>query len=286
MKKHISIITIVYENYTVLEEFIDCLKQQNKQNFYLVIADLSKNKKNINIGDLEATVLRLENKGYAHGVNEGLKKSLSLGIDNFCVINDDVEFKDDFTEKLESGFEKYKNAAFSGKIYYAKGYEFHKERYTQNDLGNVIWYAGGDVDWKNAWTKHIGVDEVDNKDKFNTSENTDFLTGCLFCFNKNILEKVGFWDEKYFLYYEDADYSERIKKINIPLIYAPELAIWHKNAQSTGGSGSLLHQNLQKKAHLRFALKHAPWRVKMHVLKNYIISIVYYSSFNKFKIIF
>ena len=33
-------------------------------------------------------------------------------------------------------------------------------------------------------------------------------------FKREVLEKVGLFDEKYFLYYEDADLSERIKKAN------------------------------------------------------------------------
>jgi GT2 family glycosyltransferase len=273
MKKRISIITVAYENYSVLEGFISCLKKQESQNFYLIIADLSENKQNINIGNLEATVLHLENKGYAYGVNEGIKKSLSLSIDNFCIINDDVEFENNFTKQLEVAFENHKNSAFGGKIYYAKGFEFHKDKYKDSELGEVIWYAGGEVDWKNAWTKHIGVDEVDDKEKFETTKETDFITGCLFCFNKKIFEKVGFWDEKYFLYYEDADYSERLKKANIPLFYDPKVKIWHKNAQSSGGSGSSLHQKLQKKSHLRFSLKFAPFRTKLHVLKNYFLKL-------------
>ena len=91
------------------------------------------------------------------------------------------------------------------------------------------------------------------------------------CFDSEVVDKIGFWDEKYFLYYEDADYCERAKKHNIKLWYDPSIVIWHKNAQSTDGSGSVTHQKYQKKAQMRFALKYAPLRTKLHVLKNFLL---------------
>ena len=47
------------------------------------------------------------------------------------------------------------------KIFFAAGYEFHKKLYQKNDLGRVIWYAGGRTDWQNMFGVHLGVDEVD-----------------------------------------------------------------------------------------------------------------------------
>lgn len=266
---HTAIITVVYKNYTVLEDFLGSLAKQKNKNFHIFIADASEKRENFSIPKgVCATIIAIDNKGYAHGVNECLKEAMKKGYENFCVINDDTEFSKNFTEILQLLFEKNKNKAFSGKIYYAKGFEYHKNRYKNTDLGHILWYAGGKMRWEHSTTSHIGVDEVDLGQYDKTSE-TEFITGCLFCFNKNVLNKVGFWDENYFLYYEDADYSQRIKEKNIPLIYEADLVIFHKNAQSTDGSGSQFQQSVQKNAHLRFALKYAPIKTKLHVLKNY-----------------
>ena len=233
-----------------------------------MIADASPQRKEITAKGFEMTVMPIENKGYAHGVNMGIKKAQEMGIDNYCVINDDVFFKDDFVEILGNTFVDHPKTVFGGKIYYAPEYEFHKDRYTKEDLGNVLWYAGGTVNWAHAITGHRGVDEVD-KGQYDKAEQTEFITGCLTCFDKSVVETIGYWDENYFLYYEDADFCERAKRSNIPLYYVPELKIWHKNAQSTDGSGSELQQKMQKKAQLRFSNKFAPLRTKLHILKNY-----------------
>lgn len=265
-----ALITVVYKNYEVLYDFIECFRNQAVKNTHLIICDASPEKKNIDISNLDAEVLSIENKGYAHGVNVGIKKSQEKGIKRYCVINDDVIFEANFTERLSQAFDNHPNTAFGGKIYYAPGYEYHKDRYQTADQGNVIWYAGGEINWAHATAAHTGVDEVDTG-RYDTESATQFITGCLFCFDQSVVDKAGMWDEQYFLYYEDTDYSVRITKKEIPLVYDPSIVIWHKNAQSSDGSGSDLHVRLQKKSHLRFALKFAPLRTKLHVLKNYFI---------------
>lgn len=266
---HIAIITVVYKNYTVLEDFLKSLEQQKEQNFHLVIADASPLRKKIST-TVPLTIIPVKNKGYAHGVNAGIQKAQELGLQKYCVINDDVSFQSEFTRNLSSAFQNNPNTVFGGKIYYAKGFEYHKEQYSNKDQGAVIWYAGGTVDWNHAIPKHVGVDEVDTGN-YNEKTPTGFITGCLVCFDQTVVEKIGFWDEHYFLYYEDADFCERAKRASIPLWYIPNLTIWHKNAQSTDGSGSPLHQKFQKKARLRFAMKYVSLRTKLHILKNYFI---------------
>ena len=267
MSDHIAIITVVYKNYTVLEDFLKSLQKQKKQNFHLYIADASPEKKEI-LTSIPHTLIPIENKGYAYGINVGINKAISDGLTKFCVINDDTFFKENFTLEIEHSLQKHPNSLIAGKIYYAPGHEYHTTRYSDEDKGNVIWYAGGIVDWAHALTYHRGVDEVD-LGQYNTQEPTEFITGCLVCFDKKVIDTIGFWDEDYFLYYEDSDYCERAKKAKLPLIYNPSIIIWHKNAQSTEGAGSSLHEKYQKKSRLRFAIRYAPLRTTLHLIKNY-----------------
>jgi len=274
MNPKLAIISVVYENYDILDDFVSSLKKQENQSYHLFLVDLSKKKKEIDY-TLPLTVIPSDNKGYAHGINIGLKEALKKGYTYFCVMNNDVYFKQDFIQTVKLSLIKHPSSIIGGKIYYAPGYEFHKNRYKKSDLGNVVWFAGGSVDWNNALTPHRGVDEVDSG-QYDVFEKTDFVNGCLMCFDKSIIERVGFWDESYFLYFEDADYSVRAKQKKISLYYDPFLVIWHKNAQSTGGSGSKLHIRLQEKSRLRFGLKYAPIRTKIHLLKNYFFRLKTY----------
>lgn len=267
MLHRIALITVIYENYSILHDFFKSIKEQNNQNYKLFISDLSINKQPIEKPDFDFSVLTSVNKGYAHGINLGLKTAIHEKFEGFCVLNNDTILKNDFIANALTGLETHPSSIIGGKIYYAPGYEFHQERYKESDEGNVLWYAGGHIDWNHATTPHRGVDEVDSG-QFNTFEETDFITGCLMCFDKQVLNKTGVWDENYFLYYEDADFCKRAKNKGIKLYYNPTLVMWHKNAQSTSGSGSKIHEKYQKENRFKFAMKYAPLRTKLHLIKN------------------
>lgn len=270
MKESLALITVVYKNYDVLRDLFISLESQTDKDFSLFIADTSEEKKPIK-ASLPSTVIPSENKGYAHGINLGIREAEKRGFRKFCVLNSDTVLDKDFVKKSAAAFLRHPGSVIGGKIYYAAGFEYHKNRYKKNDIGRVLWYAGGRVDWKNAVTEHLGVDQVDSGD-FNQEAKTEFVTGCLMVFDQNVIDKIGFLDEDYFLYYEDSDYCERAKKNNIPLIYDPSIILWHKNAQSTDGSGSLLHRKYQKNSRLRFGLKYAPVKTKLYLLRNWVLN--------------
>lgn len=263
-----GIIIINYNQYKMTREFLESLaKVKEAAKAYVYIVDVSTEKEKINLKPYPFKHLVLEkkeNKGYAHGVNSGVVHFLNQGIDKFCVVNNDIILDKKFLTEVEKTFRK--EHIFGGKIYYAPGYEYHKNRYKKNDLGKVLWYAGGINDWANSMMVHRGVDEVD-RGQYDGFEKTDSITGCLLCFDKAVWEKVGAWDESYFLYFEDADFCERAKRQGFKLMYNPKIVIWHKVAQSTGGSGSGLHWKYQTKNRIKFGLKYAPWKTKLYLLK-------------------
>jgi len=269
MDKKIAVITVLYENYTILPDFFTSFEKQTSNNFHIFIVDLSKNKKQIKLPSF-ATRLSGINKGYAFGINLGIKEALSQKYSQFCAINSDVFVSGNFVENMSTSLEKHPSSLIGGKIYYAPGFEYHKGKYEQKDMGKILWYAGGINDWNNCLTKHRGVDEVD-AGKYDTFNKTDFITGCFMSFDISVLKKIGLWNQSYFLYYEDADYCERAKRSSIALFYDPSIVLWHKNAQSTQGSGSLFHQTYQRKNQLRFGLKYAPFKTKLHLIINYFI---------------
>lgn len=267
----LALLTTNYNQNRLTNKFLSQLAQNKHiKKTLVVVSDLSDKVDKTPIKNVlpNQLVIRGKNLGYAHGINLGLKQALKQDLSLFCVINNDTLIKPDFIDSLLTSFKKYE--VFGGKIYYAPGFEYHKNRYNKTQQGRVIWYAGGVIDWRNVYTWHRGVDEVDHG-QYNTPEPTDFITGCLFCFNKKVFTKVGLWDEKYFLYFEDTDYSVRVGRAGFKLIYNPNVVLWHKSGQSTEGAASTLQQKWLKKSRLRFGLKFAPFKTKLHLIKNLIL---------------
>jgi GT2 family glycosyltransferase len=206
------------------------------------------------------------NLGFAGGQNLGIKWGLEKGIDYFVILNNDVFLDANFLSELLKTFTKENCGLVSPKIYFAKGHEYHLDKYKEQDLGKVIWYAGGKMDWENVLASHKGVDEVD-KGQFDVLEKTDFASGCCVMIKREVFEKIGLFDEKYFLYYEDNDLSQRARRSGMEIYYQPNAMLWHLNAGSTGGSGSSLQDYYITRNRLLFGFKYASIKTKFALIK-------------------
>jgi GT2 family glycosyltransferase len=212
------------------------------------------------------TVVESDNLGFSGAHNFGTKKALADGADEIIWLNNDTTVSENFIDGLHEAIKDPTVGAVTPKIYFSKGREFHLDQYKKTDLGNVLWYAGGIIDWENVYAFHRGVDEVD-RGQFNTIEETDFCTGCCFITKKEVFEKVGFFEDKLFLYYEDTDWCVRVQRAGLKTLYQPKSVIWHKNAGSTKGSGSDLQVYYQTRNRVFFGLKYAPFRTKLALIK-------------------
>ena len=205
-----------------------------------------------------------DNLGYAGGNNVGIKYALKRNADAVLILNNDTIVDSGFVLNFITALDRAD--LISPKIYFAKGFEFHKSRYSPKDLGKVIWSAGGEIDWANVLGKHLGVDEVD-KGQFAKRKQITFATGACVLVRRGVFEKIGYFDEKYFLYLEDMDFCVRAKKAGFKIIFEPEAIIWHKNAGSSGGSGSILQDYFITRNRLLFAFQYASLKTKFAVLR-------------------
>ncbi len=205
------------------------------------------------------------NVGFAAGNNLGLKAAISSGSDILVLINDDTIVPKDLTERIiESKIFSPEVGIVGGLIYFAKGFEFEK-KYTEKELGKVIWYAGGILDWNNVYGSHRGVNQVD-QGQYSTVEKTDFVTGCLFITKPSVVEKIGFLNEKYCLYHEDTDFNLRVQKSGMQTLFDPHIKLWHKVAQSSG-IGSPLNDYFLTRNRLVLGMDYAPFRTKLALLR-------------------
>jgi GT2 family glycosyltransferase len=254
-------------------ECLDSLEKVKTEGFELIVVVVDNASKGVfqtekKFNNFVLKIIRSEkNLGFSGGQNLGIKWGLENGIDYFVVLNNDVYLDENFLKELLESFEAEKKCGLvSPKIYFAKGYEFHKDRYLESELGKVIWYAGGKMDWENVLASHRGVDEVDNG-QYASLETTDFASGCCVMIKRNVLKTIGLFDEKYFLYYEDNDLSQRARAKGFEIFYQPKAILWHKNAGSTGGSGSLLQDYYITRNRLLFGFKYAKFKTKLALIK-------------------
>lgn len=202
-----------------------------------------------------------KNLGFVGGNNVGIDHALKQDVDYLLVLNNDTVVDSELLKGLIKSAQDFPKAgAISPKIYFAKGYEFHEDRYKKSELGKVIWYAGGNIDWNNIYGMNRGVDEVDNN-KFMEVEPTDFATGACMLLRAQAIKEVGKFDDKYFMYFEDSDLSMKLKKNDWLVLYTPHAHLWHKVAQSSG-IGSDLNDYFITRNRMLFGMRYASLRTR------------------------
>ncbi len=279
--KKIAIVIINYNGEKDTIECLDSLEKIKRNKFTLSTIVVDNYPKNpIKISEEKYSLINLklifnkENLGFSGGNNVGIKYALDDGVDYILLLNNDTTVDDDFLTNLFEFLEKEKLSGIAApKIYFSKGREFHKERYRKEDLGKVIWYAGGLIDFRNVIGRHVGVDEVD-RGQYNSPRETGFASGCCMLIKKEVFEKIGFLNEKYFLYYEDSEFCLRAKKAGFKVFFAPKSVIWHKNAGSAGGSGSDLQDYYITRNRLLFGTSYAPLRSKIALYKEGLMLLI------------
>lgn len=273
MVTKISLSIIHFGELGVTLRCLDSLSDINLENIELKVIIIN-NDSNIEFPEINnkfkkftvAVVNNTENRGFSGGHNQGFRFCLKNNSDFHIILNNDVIVDKNLIKEFLKCFKKNKNIGIvSPKIYFTKGHEFHKDRYKKEDLGKVIWYAGGITDWKNLINKHRGVDEVD-KGQFDKDMETDFATGACAMLPIEVIKKVKGFDNNYFLYYEDGDINMRIKKEGYEIYYCANAFMWHNNAGSSG-SGSQLQDYYITRNRLLFGFSYAPVRTKAALFK-------------------
>lgn len=275
MKHHISIIIVNYNTKEDTTATVASLKDLVHTGFeyrIIVVDNGSKEPLNFSPAFLEQNkrveLVRSEsNLGFSGGNNLGIQHAIdAYDSDYYLLLNSDTIVDPNFLQELFNLMKKDPKIGLAGsKIYFHKGYEYFDTSYEEKDKHHVLWYVGGKVDWTNLLSYHIGIDEVD-RGHFDTVADTDFVTGCVTLISREVMERVGSLDDRYFLYSEDVDLSLRVRKAGLRVVYCPTSVVYHKIGRSTGGAGSPLQQYYQTRNRIFLALNHAPWRSKLTAL--------------------
>lgn len=244
-------ILINYNGYSDTRDCIDSLKKCNYPNIKIIIVDNASLHGAVQYDEIitrdccEIIYLK-ENIGFAGGNNVGFKCAQKYAPDYYLVLNNDTVVTPGFLQPLINCFEIDSRVGIAtGKILY----------YSDND---ILWYGGCYYDKKLGEYKIRGIGEKDS-DLYNQKCKVEFATGCLWLISSKVLQQVGKMDEDYFLYYEDADYCERIRNEGYSIYYLPESIIFHKESKSTG-KGSDIYQYYNNRNYLMYIKKYRKTR--------------------------
>lgn len=155
------------------------------------------------------------NLGFSGGINFAIRLLLGSRFKYFLLINNDTVVEKDFLKFLMEGFRDSKNVGISVpkiKMYNNK---------------NKLYYGGGGFNTISGRAKMYGLNKADGPE-YSVQKEIDFANGCCLLIKKEVFEKIGLFDETFFFYGEDVDFSIRARKSGYKLVYCPQSVIYHK----------------------------------------------------------
>ena len=225
----VSIVIINWENWADTEACLISLEQNNYKNYSVIIVDNFSQDgsfekiQEYTLKKKRFKLIRTEyNLGFAGGVNVGIRDALGKGADYVLLLNNDTIVETDFLTNLVNTAEADSDTGMvSGKILYS-----HDKK---------VWYMGGKIAWLRGGGYHPGKGKA-NKESLRTAPfEVNFISGCMMLIKKEVFEKIGLFDESYFLYNEDADYCLRASRAAIRMMVNPVSVIYHKESSTDGG---------------------------------------------------
>ncbi len=226
----ISIIAVNYKQTEVTCQFIRSILSITYKNYEVFIVDNgSKDSLQEKITQEFATdklklIISEENLGFAGGNNLAIQKASGKFL---LFINNDTEVAPNFLEPLIEVLETKKDVGMvSPKIIFY-------------GTDNLVQYAGSQG--INTLTGRAKKKFIPTKDvgQFNTSKYTELGHGAAMMVPMEVIKKVGMMPDIYFLYYEEHDWCELIKRAGYKAYYEANSTVFHKESMSVGKSSTL-----------------------------------------------
>ena len=219
----------------------------------LFVIDNSPKKSEIDFESISSKIIYIknDNKGYGGSHNIALKRAVELGAKYHVVLNPDISFEPAVLEKLSSFMDENPDANYVlPKVIYPNGELQYlcKLLPTPSDL--IFRRFIPSVCFLKSWKEKKDARYCLKDSGYNMIVNPPCLSGCfMFLRISAIKEHNLFFDDRFFMYFEDFDLIRRLHKVGKTLYY-PEVTIIHNHAKESYKSKKMLM------VHIKSAIKY------------------------------
>ena len=222
--KSLAVVILNYNGIKLIEKFLPSVIKftPSKYNIYIIdngssdgsVEFIRSNFKRINIVELN------KNYGYAKGYNIGLKK---INDDILCLLNNDVEVTEKWTEEVMIQFKNEKETA----VIQPKMKDSNKRDYFD--------YAGASGGFLDRYGYPYCNGRIFNKiekdnNQYNKINNIFWACGACFFVRNNVFKKFGGFDEIFWAHFEEIDLCWRLQNSGHKISFNPNSTIYHVNA--------------------------------------------------------
>lgn len=247
--KKVSIITVNFNHSHVTDELLDSIRSRNTyKNIEIIVVDNGSKDNPVPIWESkypEVHFIRSEaNLGFAGGNNLGLNSATG---DFLFFVNNDTEFTEGLIDKLVDTLVQHPEVGVvSPKLLYF-------------DQPEMLQYAGyTPMNYFTARNACIGQFETDKGQYDQLVGPTGFAHGAAMMVTREAIQKSGPMAENFFLYYEELDWADRIRRNGFDIWVNMKATIYHKESISVGKK-SALKEYYMNRNRILFIRRNAPF---------------------------
>ena len=238
-------VAVVLVNWNGLHDTLECLQSLARvsyANLQVIVVDNASTDGSVAALRTVKNIHLLENDwnpGFGAACNQAAAVALEMHCDYILFLNNDTVVDPAFIEPLVSAFQHDRSVAIAESIIY----EYRAKDQVECAGAHFDWRSGVPYHWhavKDALPYDIG-----------------YACGCAAMVDAGKWARIGMFDPRFFLYYEDVDLSLRARALGYRVVAAPQSKVWHKGSASVGFTPRrqyYLRRNL-----LLLLAKHARW---------------------------
>ncbi len=217
MPPKIIVIIITHNGSRYIHKCLASVLSNKYENFSVLVVDNNSSDDSANIVEKlfpQVELIKLEkNLGFVGGNNIGIKKALEFGAEYIVLLNQDTEVEYDWLSHLTKAAQDDKIGIVQSMLLLAN------ERALTNNVGNALHYLGF------GFVKHYRerVDTWYHRPPFEIG----YASGAAMLIKREVLEKVGLFDVKFFMYHEDLDLGWRARLGGYKIMIAPQAVVYH-----------------------------------------------------------
>ena len=263
MDNKLAIIIVNWKQYELTSKCLSSIYKSKFKNFEVLLIDNESNFKKLkNLSDnfKKLKVFKNEyNRGFGAANNQGINYAIQNNFKYVMLLNNDTEVDENFIDPLINTTNKDN---LIGAV---------QPLIMNYNNKNSVWSAGGYINKFFGYTSTIKNP--------NRNLRLDWVTGCCILLKVDTIKKVGLIDEKFFAYYEDVDWSFRIKDLGYSLNLVNTSLVYHHGSKSSKNSS--FEGNLSPKVHyLNF--KNHIYLLRKHINKFNFLGLILYQSIKLF----
>lgn len=218
--KELCVLIINYNSSLDTFNLISDLQKSNYTNFDVLVFDNGSKEDLSNLEKIKniTFIKNNENLGFTGGVNKALNFIKSKYV---LLLNPDIIIDDNALKELLDLIKNDEKIAFAaGSIY-----NFIDKNKVDSFGGKMNFLTG------------IGRPLI-NETEIRELKYGEYTDACILIFNKEIFQKLGSYDERYFMYVETEDIQFKAMKNCYKVFIDPKAKVWHKVYGSSGGRKS------------------------------------------------